>query len=122
MEVARRNFDNPSWRRIALDFDFANAEVGSFLWGALLGYHPFSVTVVPDETQGWKGSLQLLVANGPNWPRGANYPTLGDLITGPNSFLYDAPFQWIGVQLVSQDSGLVRVHVMGSPYSRNIQP
>ena len=121
MPVARRNFDNPTWKRVALDFTLSEGP-GTILWDALLGYHPFSVTVEPDETQGWKGKLQLLVSNRVTIPHTADYPTLGDVVTGPFSVLYDAPFQWIGVQLITNDSGIVSVHVMGSPYSRNIQP
>ena len=122
MQVARRNFDNTPWRHVALDFDFTGAAPGDVLWAALLRYHPFSVTVEPDEVQGWKGSLQVLVSNRVTIPHGTDYPTLGDQATGPMSVMYDAPFQWIGVQLITNDSGLISVHVVGSPYARNIQP
>jgi len=87
--------------------------------------HPFSVTVEPDV--GWDGTIALLVSNNPGPPDriGVNKATLGDPLTGPSSFVQDAPFQWLGVMQTAAPSDPtkgVTVQVITSPYSRNIQP
>ena len=91
----------------------------------MLRIHPFTYTVEPDD--GWDGSITVLASNSPATPDnvGTNKAALGDPITGPIAFAQDAPYQWLGVMQTAAPSNVllgVTVHVVCSPYSRNIQP
>lgn len=121
--VERFLLDHPPWKHILVSFVLDDTSPATPVWEFLRGLHPFSVTVEPEPNA--TGSLQLLVSNQPffvtNLP-GSAFATLGDPLTGPSSFMYDAPFQSIGVYPLVPLTGIWRVHIFASPYSRNIQP
>lgn len=130
--IQRREFDSPPWRHSLLSFTITAGDPPAITWALLRGLHPFSVTTEPDVVQGFDGTIQLVVSNTPFFvpPTGTAFPLLGDPIVlapgdptkAPASFMYNAPFQWIGVQPRLLNSGQLQVHVFASPYSRNFAP
>lgn len=99
-------------------------------WVPLLGFHPFTVSVESGvETPApWSGQLVLIISNALVRPVSTVphtfYPQLGDVITAPASFTMDVPYNWIAAIPLTIDPFVssVNVYVMGSQFSRNVQP
>lgn len=131
--ITRREFEPPPWKHSLATVTFTTTDLLAVpVWSLLRGLHPFTVTVEPDAVLGFVGVLQLVVSNTPFFvpPTGTIFPTLGDPMPidpadptkQPGSFIYNAPFQWVGVVPTALTSGQVEVHIFASPYSRNFAP
>jgi hypothetical protein len=122
----RTEFDHPSWKAQFFQIRLTGLDALNVpVWGPLTRIHPFTYTVEPDA--GWDGTIVVLASNSPFTPDnvGTNKAALGDPIQGAIAFAQDAPYQWLGVMQTAAPTNVllgVTVHVICSPYSRNIQP